>query len=175
MHLSFPWSHPWAFAVTTAIMALCPQDILYNHCCFLLFLLFSILSKGVNPLLPDFWGSEPAVYPTMSRGLCFSEQGLCAFLYKALLSACVCDGAAARPCRAAEWLLLVACRRGDLEAGPSRASLYCLGAAVCGLPQNILSVISSCFSGSLLIFHWGTGADCKAHASKEGSFQQLWG
>lgn len=75
IHLSFPWSHPWAFAVTSAIVALCPQDILSDHRCFLLFLLFSISSKGVNPLLPDSWGSEPAVYPTMSRGLCFSEQG----------------------------------------------------------------------------------------------------
>lgn len=137
-------------------------------------LLLSILfSKCVNPLLPDSWGSEPAVYPSTS--LCFSEQGLCAFLCKALLSACVCDGAAARPCRVADWLLLVAGWRGDLEAGPSRARLCCLGTAVCGLPQNILRVISSCFTGSLLIFHWGTRADCKAHASKEGSFQQLWG
>lgn len=66
-------------------------------------LLLSVLSsKGVNPLLPDSWGSEPAVYPTKSMGLCFSEQGLCTFLCKALLSARVRGGAAACPCRAAD-------------------------------------------------------------------------
>lgn len=137
-------------------------------------LLLSVLSsKGVNPFLPDSWGSEPAGYPTMSMGLCFPEQGLCAFLCKALLSARVCRGAAARPCRAADCCSLLL-QEGICRQVPQSQAL-CLGTAVCGLPQNILSVISSCFPGSLLIFHWGTGADCKAHTSKEGSFQQLWG
>lgn len=187
--LAFPSTNTSVFTVdlhTYAHASFIPVPLYLSFCCHLCHhrsmspghqaLLLSILSsKGVNPLLPDFWGSEPAAYLTMAVGLCFSEPGLCAFLCQALLSARVCEGAAARPCRAAGCLLPLAGRRGDLEAGPSRARLCCSGTAVCGLPQNILSVISSCFTGSLLIFHWGTGADCKAHASKEGSFQQLWG
>lgn len=65
-------------------------------------------------------------------------------------------------------------RRRHLEVGPSRAGLCPVGAPVCGLPRNILSVISSCFARSLLIFHWDTRAACRARASKQGSFRQLW-
>lgn len=135
-----------------------------------LLLLSNLPPKGAKPPRPDFWGSEPAAYPTMSCVLCFSMQGLCSGF-----SACMCAGATAGPHGAAVLLLLAAGRRRDLEVGTSRAGLCCVGITICGLPQNIFRVISSCFAGSLLIFHWDAGAACKACASKEGGFQQLWG